>query len=215
MIKSYNELPVGKYLEIRELAKKEMDDIEMQVAVISILADMSEDEVLDLPIEKYSEYVRDSNFLLSAPQQKAECPSSLVIGGKKYKVMKNMKEFKTSQYIDYQTYIKMDDPDGKMAEILSIFVIPEGKKYAEDYDIAEVIEDIREYLPITVAFNLCFFFRQKQAKYIYRMLIYLGLMMKIWKRKAMTEEQRRMLAEAETQMSQLRALYGNGDGFIV
>ena len=215
MINSYENMSVGKYLQIRALAKKEMEDVEMQVSVISILNDMSEDDVLNLPLEKYSAYARESNFLMNPPTPKAECPKKLVINGNKYYVMKDMKSCKTAQYIDYQTFMKEKDPDAKMAEILAIFIIPEGKTYGEGYDIADVVNEIKEHLPISVALNLCFFFRKKTAKSIRLTLIYLGLMMKIWKRKVKTEEQKKMMEEAERKMKELMSLYGDGAGFIV
>ena len=200
MINSYENMSVGKYLQIRALAKKEMEDVEMQVSVISILNDMSEDDVLNLPLEKYSAYARESNFLMNPPTPKAECPKKLVINGNKYYVMKDMKSCKTAQYIDYQTFMKEKDPDAKMAEILAIFIIPEGKTYGEGYDIADVVNEIKEHLPISKSIN--------------RTLIYLGLMMKIWKRKAKTEEQKKMMEEAERKMKELMSLYGDGAGFI-
>lgn len=214
MIKSYNELTVGKYVEIRELLKQDLEELDLQVEILGVLNDMSVEDIMRLPLPEYSEYVRMSAFLTEKPKTKADCPKKITINERKYYVVKKAEDLTAAQYIDYQNYMKMNDPDSKLAEILSIFIIPEGKKYGEDYDIAEVVKDIKEYLPIIVGFNICFFFRKKQAESIERILIYLELMTKMWrKRRAKTKEQEKMLEEAEVQMSILRHFLTDGAGY--
>ena len=215
IIDSYNGLSVSKYMQIRELAKQDMDDMQMQAEIIGILCDCDVDEVMNMPLPKYSECVRKSMFLTDKPKAKAECPKHIVLNEKKYYVIRKVEELTAAQYIDYQTYMKMPDPDSKLAEILSIFIIPEGKKYTEGYDVVEVINEIKEYLPISVAFNICFFFRKKQIKSIKHTLIYLGLMMKIWKRMVKTEEQKQMMKEAEMKMKTLQGFLTNGVGYLM
>ena len=215
MIDSYKTLSVGKYMEIRELLKQELDEMDLQAEILAVLNDTTVDEIMKLPLPKYSEYVRMSAFLTEKPKPKADCPKKITLNDRKYYVVRKAEDLTAAQYIDYQNYMKMDDPDSKLAEILSIFIIPDGKKYADGYDIAEVVKDIRDYLPIIVGFNICFFFRKKQAESIERTLIYLELMMKIWKRKVLTQEQKTMMEEAERKMKLLRDLLSDGDGFTM
>lgn len=216
MINNYNDLTVGKYLEIRTILRQEgLSELDMQSQIMAILQDKPVEEILEYSLPKYSEYVRQMDFLSEKPVNKADCQRHLNINGKKYDVIRKIEDINAAQYIDYQTYLKQPDPDSKLAEILSIFVIPQGKKYADGYDIAEVINDIKEYLPITVCFNICFFFLKKEINSLQRTAIYLEWMMKIWrKKKAKTKEQEEMLKEAEIQMSILRHFLTSGDGFI-
>lgn len=215
MIDSYSNLSVGKYIEIRELLKQDLEELDLQAEILGVLNDMSVEDIMRLPLPKYSEYVRMSAFLTEKPKPKADCPKKITLNERKYYVVRKAEDLTAAQYIDYQNYMKMDDPDSKLAEILSIFIIPEGKKYGEDYDIAEVVKDIKEYLPIIVGFNICFFFRKKQAESIERTLTYLGLTMRIMKRKAPTPEQKEMLTEAERKMKLLRDSLISGGGFIM
>ena len=215
MIESYDKLSISKYMQIRELVKEDLADDELQVEILAVLNDCTADEVLKMPVLDYSECVRKSMFLADKPKVKGDCPKHINLNGKKYYVMRKVEELTAAQYIDYQTFMKDKDPDSKLGEILSIFIIPEGKKYGEDYDITEVINEIKEYLPIMVAFNVCFFFRKKQIKYIKRTLIYLGLMMKIWKMRAKTPEIKTMIEEAEKKMKTLQDLVISGDGFLI
>ena len=58
MIDNYKSLPLGKYLDICQVCKDEsLEEIERQVKILSILSDMSEEEILHLPIPKYKEMV--------------------------------------------------------------------------------------------------------------------------------------------------------------
>ncbi len=51
MISSYKELPIGKYRKIMDLCRDEsLSQFDMQMAVFSVLSDMSEDVLLDMPI---------------------------------------------------------------------------------------------------------------------------------------------------------------------
>jgi len=217
MINNYNDLSVGKYLEIRKVLKQQgQEELDMQAQVMAILQDKSVEEVLNYSLPKYSEYVRQMDFLGEKPVNKAECPRHLNINGKKYDVIRKIEEINAAQYIDYQTFLKSEDPDSKLAEILSIFIIPEDKKYADGYDIVDVISDIKEYLPITIALNICFFFLKRELDSLQRTAICLEWMMKIWrKKKAKTKEQEALLKEAEKQMSILRHFLTDGDGFTI
>lgn len=201
MINSYDKLPLGKYLYIRELLKEDMDDLDLQTQILSIVNDMPLEAVLDLPVTEYSKLASEISFLTEKPVIKAKCPSKIKLGDNEYYVMKDINKINAAQFIDYNTYMKQDDPDGLIDRIMSIFIIPVGKKYNTDYDIEEVQEDIREYLPIQTALEACFFFRKKQTKYLRYMLTYLELMMKIMKvpvdKKKEMEKALQMLKELE------------------
>lgn len=217
MIKSYDELTVGKYVEIRELLRSDgLSEFDVQSQIMAILQDKPIEEVLNYSLPKYSEYVRQMDFLMERPENKAVRPNTLNINGKKYNVVKRIEDINAAQYIDYQTYLKKEDPDSYIAEILSIFIIPDDKRYNEGYDILDVIKDIKEHLSVTVCFNICFFFLQKEIGLLQRTAICLEWIIKILrKKKAKTKKQEEMLTEAETMMSMLRRFLTNGDGFTM
>jgi len=216
MIDNYDKLPIGKYQEIRQAIKDDsLDELQLQSTIISILTDKTVDEVLNMPLPEYSECVRKTAFLMTAPVFKAECPKTINLNGVKYNVIRNIDKLTAAQYIDYQTYMKSKDPDDKLADVLSLFIIPEGKTYNEGYDIGEVAQAISDYLPISVGTGICFFFRKKQIESLNYTLTYLGLMMKIWKRKVVTEEQKQLITEAEQMMKKLKDLPIGGVGYTM
>ena len=59
----------------------------------------------------------------------------------------------TAQYVDFTNYSKSND----ISKMLSVFMIPEGHKYNDGYDMLQVINDIND-LPVTVVNDAAFFF---------------------------------------------------------
>lgn len=109
-------------------------------------------DVTSLPIKEFHEEIKKLSFL------KEEIPSSvppkkLTVNGKNYIMDCLLGNITTAQYIDYVNHYDTGD----MAKMLSVFVIPEGHKYNDGYDMTEVIKDIND-LPIPVVNSAAFFF---------------------------------------------------------
>lgn len=204
MIKSYSEMSIEKYYELRDNMSEELEPLDFQVRMISILSDMSEDDVLNLPLDKYAEYVVDMSFIDELPKPRNMFSSTLKINGVKYKLLKDVNNMTAGQYIDFQSYL-----DNKLGVeyILSTILIPEGKSYGE-YDVAPVIEDIRKYLDIQTAVSIRFFFQKKLLNTIKRFLICLDWMMRNKKLPQEQQEQMRMVRKEIRQM--LSSLNGSG-----
>ena len=162
MIKlKYNDwqsISIKKFDEISDIlsSMKNFNDdeaLEININLLSILCDVSIDEIEDLPLTEFSKLVKQTEFLKEMP--KVDIKDSYVINGKKYVLCANVSKMTTAQYIDYQTLIKNADKNVK--ELLSVFLIPKGKKYGE-YDLEEVMSDIYNYFPIADARAVSFFF---------------------------------------------------------
>lgn len=151
--KSYNEIPLKTFNEIMSI--NEDNEIDYEISILSILADCSIDDILNLNLTDYQHIRKQAQFLASFPSSISYAPDNLVINDTKYTVCKNLKQITAAQYIDYQHYIKMEEK--KYELLLSCFLIPEGKKYNEGYDMEEVIKDILD-LDIVNVLNICFFF---------------------------------------------------------
>ena len=154
----WSEISIKKFDEISDIlsSMKNFNDdeaLEININLLSILCDVSVDEIEDLPLTEFSKLVKQTEFLKEMP--KVDIKDSYVINGKKYVLCANVSKMTTAQYIDYQTLIKNADKNVK--ELLSVFLIPKGKKYGE-YDLDEVINDIYNYFPIADARAVSFFF---------------------------------------------------------
>lgn len=155
--KNWNDISVNTFKRLRDIKTdihSDIDALEANISLLSILCDCSEDEISGLSTSNFSKLLQQTDFLKSLP--KIDIKDKYVINGKKYELFLTMQEMNVAQYIDFQTYFK--DKDKYFNELLSVFLIPKGKKYNEGYNIAEVINDIGEHLSILDANSIMFFF---------------------------------------------------------
>jgi hypothetical protein len=208
MIKSYKELTISKYEEIENILKKDIEEIDKQVELISALSNLSMDEVYNLPISKYQQYVDGTAFLLEQPKPKTTMPNKITINGKKYGVLKAIERMTTGQYIDLQTYMKQDMG---VSWILTTILIPEGSKYGDGtYNVEDVEKEIYNNLDIETALSIAFFLQRKLEHTINASLFFLDWMMKRTMKK-MPKEQREQMKEAR---KKLKDFSRNGTGFF-
>ena len=158
IIDNYRDLPIGKYEEIVSLCDTEMSEVDRKVSILSILTDKTEDEILRLPLDKFTEYSAKSRFLES------ECPPNLIpavaksypIGGFVLVPTTDPRKITTAQYVDFQTFAQ--ERDKRTVELLSCFLVPKGMDYNEGYDVLEVHRAIREEMSVAQVLALLAFF---------------------------------------------------------
>lgn len=205
MIDNYRDLPIGKYLEICDIAKDEsLDVLNEQVKVISILTDMSEDDILGLPITDYKDMSRRLVFLRKEYDGELPVAKSYKIGGFELIPEKDLTKITTAQFIDFQTFSR--EGDKYYVEALSTLMIPKGKKYNEGYDITEVHKAIRENLSVADVLSLSAFFLGKWVRSIKDSLTFSMSEIKKIPDKEKREELMRMLLQRKTHSQ------SNGDG---
>ena len=212
MIDNYNKLSIGKFMEIQDIDFTGMEEIDIQVSLIAILNDMTEDEVMDLPLNDYKDCVRKLKFLATKPEPKTKIPKAVKLGGKEYTVIKDIKEMTAGQYIDYQNYLSHKE-NKYLPHILSCFIIPKGEKYG-DSNLMEIIEIIKTELPIGIALNMSAFFLKKWESLTKGTLTYLGLKMKWMMRKEKNQEVKKKMQMAIKNLTTLRNSIDSGVGLI-
>lgn len=163
MIQNYDALTVGKYEAIMRVQREhgEDDTNGRNLAILSILSDLSTDELLDMKVPKFRAMMDDAIFL-RRPLRPAPVLKSYKLGNMVLRPAADLQKMTTAQYIDFQTLAKASDD--RIAELLSCFLLPEGHRYNTDYDIAEVQRAIREFLPINAAHGLLAFFLDKSHR---------------------------------------------------
>lgn len=190
---------------------EEIDLLNKQIAIVSTLCDVDEDVIADLNTSEFSRLVSQTNFLNETP--KKNLVDKVTLNGKKYEVFLSVKEMTMSQYIDFQTYFPHRDK--KFKEILSIFILPKGKSYCDGYRIEEVINDIGEYLPITDANNIMFFFALAYQSLTKVTLTSLIKTLKKLRKKEKNKERVAQIEQAIMKIQEAQTLAENGDGFIM
>ena len=183
MIDNYKKLPLGKYLEICQVCKDDsLEELERQVKVLSILADMSEDEILHLPIPKYKEMVAASRFLEDVDKNRHKAARLYIVGDWQLVPTMDYRKLETAQYVDFQTFAPMAETH--MAELLSCLLVPVGCRYNEGYDILQVQQALKDNLSVTDALSLSAFFFSRYKVLIKDTLNYCRQEMRIIKDKS-------------------------------
>ena len=160
IIDNYRSLPIGKYLEICELAKDEnVDALDQQVKTIAILTDMSEDEVLALPISDYKELAGKTKYLEKDYEGNLTVAKSYKFGGFELIPVKDITKISVAQYVDYQRFAK--EGDKFVVETLSTLLVPKGMRYNDGYEVTDVHKAIRENMSVAEVLSLYAFFLKK------------------------------------------------------
>lgn len=206
MIDSYNKLTIGKFIELQDMDYTGMSEIDIQVKIISILAEMDEDAVMDLPLPEYKELASATKFLSTPPKYEAKLPKKIVIDGREFNVISDIKKMTAGQYIDYQTYIGLKD-NKYLPHILSCFVIPKGEKYG-DSNTEEIIQLFTDKLNILSALSISAFFLHEWQSLTKATLLYLTWKLKRMKKKEKNKEVKEKMEKAISLLNTIRS----GDG---
>lgn len=193
MIDSYNKLTLAAWEKIAALDNRTFEeDIDRQVAVLSILDGRSEAELLKLPLPEYIALVPKADFLFKEPK-----PSTIASRGlRRLKLddtvlvpTTDLRKITTAQYIDFQTLLQQK---ADIAQLLSCFLVPEGKEYCDGYDIGEIHTLLAETLTVPDALSLRAFFLRKFSDSMRNILTSSQLMTALAPRKARKEMRRKI-----------------------
>ena len=205
IIDNYRDLPIGLYLEICDIDRREdLEDINKQVSIISVLTGMAEEDIYNLPLDEYRQLAAKSQYLRHPYEGEILTAKNYIVGKFTLVPVEDYRKITTAQYIDFQTFAK--DAERNIVEILSCMLIPKGKKYNQDYDVLEVQKALREHLCVADALSLVAFFLVQYRQSIKDSLTYSREMaMKLRD----PEKKRRMLREIQKEEDRLLKL---GDG---
>lgn len=152
MIDSYDALPLGLYERLLSL---EGDENEVTLGALALLAGTSVDELTALPLEDYYKIRAKGAFLLLQPEPRP-VRDAYRVGGWELVPVRSVKRMTAAQFIDFSEWSRQEGRHG--AELLSCFLVPKGMQYGEGYDVEEVIDAIRDHLPVADAVALDGFF---------------------------------------------------------
>lgn len=192
MIESYDKLPLYKWFEINEILTSEDSDIDKQVDMICVLGDYERDYVEGLKLEDYSRLVQKTRFILTLP--KTEMPEKFyTLGEFRLEPMLNARDMNVAQYTDYSTYLQLENMQERMIGLISVFLIPKGKKYNDGYSVDRVKELILTELTVDKALSLSAFFLEYTKAWLKGTQTYL---VKRLKKMKLTKEQRERMEKA-------------------
>lgn len=212
--KTWKDITIDVYEKIRAIKADELNTdeqaLDLNIKLLSILCDVDEDTITDLPITEFSNLVSKTEFLKNMPKYTIE--STYKVGDRVFDVQTNLRAMTTAQFIDFQTLVK--EQDKNLSNLLACFMLPKGKKYGEDYDIIEVAEYLKKNMSIAIARSVMFFFTLEYQVLQKVMLDYSIKEMKREMKNEENEETKKKMEEAIQQMMQLKDLIKSGAGSI-
>lgn len=208
--KSWNDVSINNYYRIADIFKSDMEELDMYLNLLAILCDTDVDTIYNLPYVQaqrmFKEIAWVNDFEIFKKKSRTISFDKLKIGDKTYKVDVDLKNFTVSQYIDFQTFWSANDFEKYYGNILAIFIIPEGHKYGDNYDIAALATEFRDKISIVTANQVCFFFLNSLKISMQGTLIFLNWIL----RKAMRKQNKEKVAEIKAQIAKLEAAIMDG-----
>ena len=172
--KSYKDLPIGKYFEIKEKLEGVLDsdnDMEIIIALIAALSDVNDNEVYNLPIRELNVLTEQVKWFFT-PVKPGKAPKRVKIGEYTLVPQYNPSNISVAQYIDYSMY--GGNRYKFYVECLCTFLVPEGCKYGDGYDTLDVQNKVRENLSIEVAESYYNSFAKSSRRLLNRSLLSLA-----------------------------------------
>lgn len=139
-----------------------------QVALAALLQGVSEERLLGMPLSEAGAAFAAAAALGEAPRR-AKVRKTYLVAGWELRVTE-ARELSVAQWVDFQTYGR--DMEGHLADVLSVVLVPKGKKYNEGYDMEKLKSDLLGHMSVPDALAVCFFFRARYLRSMRRILNY-------------------------------------------
>ena len=155
----WNDVKLYQFNKLQDLLKIDGDE-ERMIEIAELLLGES---VLDLPVAEFAKKINELNFL-KEPIPTNVPPKKVKVNGRSYYLDCLLGNITTAQYVDFTNHAKTND----ICKMLSVFLIPEGHKYNDGYDMEQVKSDIGDMCWLDIR-ACAFFIRLWLAAYILTM----------------------------------------------
>ena len=152
----YIDISLGQYTEIYSILTNTEIEQDERIIYLCMLFDK---DILNKPIADFKTLSTEIMDLLKSEPKKTKVKDKYKLNGITYKLHKDFGTLTTSQFIDFQNYLKDGFELHNYNQVLSVFLIPEGETYNNgNYDMKQLQADIDNYLSIVDALTIADFF---------------------------------------------------------
>lgn len=197
IIKDWKDVTLGIWQRMNEISQRE-DEIQRIIGFVALFNDMKEDDVLAMPLDEFKERMKELAWM-NVPPEIEQPKQEYTINGKQYVLTMDFHKLTTAQYIDFQSYTKSED----YSQMLSVFLIPKGKKYGEGYDVFDTQQDLKQ-MPVGEVLGLMGFFIILYRSWSRALLKYSSRIL----RKAAKREKNKELMETVKKTEELADMFG-------
>lgn len=200
----YTDINIRQYIWLMDyLDGNGEDPLSIQLSILAYLTGKNESELEEMPLDKYNALAESIEFLTVAPVAREIKGNKIMIKGRKFRLLKNWKDMTAGQYIDYTSL--QEGGYKNLANTIAVFLIPdEAEGYLKGYNVAEVIEFLRENCDVQTAVDIAFFLRGKFSKSIQRTLLYLEATLTTRRLLTKGKEKKKEIKKLERQLRLLR-----------
>ena len=217
--KSWDEVPLDIADKIYEIFRNEDYDLyDIEFKVISLLTDIPEDDLWNLDMDEVPYYTSELSWIFKEFDfSKSNPGKTLKVSDREFTITSDLQDFNIAQYIDFQTLWRKwteDKSSKNLCDMLTVFLIPKGKKYTTDYKASEVSEFLLHNLPITKANQILYFFLLSLARSVRATEITYKVMMKILTKRTKTKEEKERIKNMEAKTMEQINLVKNIFGLL-
>ena len=189
LYKNWDDVTISVYRDILDIVNdKSMTTTEINVALLALFLGISEDDVYNMNVTEVNKLLPNIKFLDNFDFNKNFNSKKIKLNDNEFMIDTDLTKFTVAQYVDFQTFWGKNDINTYLPNILSCILIPKGKKYNDGYDIVEVATLIEQYMPITIANSILFFFVKESVSLIRAFQICLDWKMRRMKKKMKKED---------------------------
>ncbi len=156
---SWDKITVGQFLNVRGVLKmREIDNIDRNVQLLSVLSGESVEEVEKLTVLQISQAIDKMEFLDKMPEPKAA--KWFTLKGKIFKVYVNPYDMTAGQFADLTLFTKEKESTlENMHNILAVICLPMFRKY-DGKTHQQRAKFFMDHMPVSFAYSLSVFFCQ-------------------------------------------------------
>lgn len=120
----WSEVSLKQYIEIADINAIDMDELDKQVKILSILSNTPEDTICQMNLSDLKEAIRHCQFIYTPPLA-GHIKQYIKIGRHKFEVNTNLRKISGGEYIDYTNLIKdQSEVTRNLPRIIAIFLHP-------------------------------------------------------------------------------------------
>lgn len=200
--KRWEDITINDYKEIMNITKKELDsDLEKSISILAILCECTEDDLYSMNANKLYKLLSEIEWVKQPYKFNHNWNNKhITINGIKYDVVVDINKFTVAQYADLQIYWDKRDDIDYMAKLLTLFIIPSGKTYNNDYDIVQLANIIEDNVSINDFNSICFFFLKSCLIFVKASLLYSNWQMMKLMMKEKDKEKKKQLKEIQKKL---------------
>lgn len=141
------------------IAAAEGNPFEKTIEILNVLTGLSTEKLRSLPATVFEGTGLNAKLAFLSTEIRKRMPQEkYVTKSNTYIVSLYPNKWSAAQYLDYNTVLS-GDVTKKLARLIACFTIPEGHKYGDGYDFEQVVDDIYENMPVTLAMGYAGFFQ--------------------------------------------------------